>query len=111
MGQEFSSLLHSSLSCAGQEVVTGQVMRFIADTMAHGLLGVIAGVLVLLRDFDIRWAWAGLALIAAKELVFDMPNGGWSALVVFDSIWDLGTYVVAFVWMWWALMADRKGAA
>lgn len=108
MGQEFGSLLHSSLSCAGQEVVTGQLMRFAADTLAHCALGFVAAVLVLLRDWDVRWAQGALGLVVVKELAFDMPNGGWSPLVMLDSAWDVASYLVAFLYLWWALMAERR---
>lgn len=110
MGQEFTSLLHSSLSCAGQEVVTGQIMRFAADTLAHGAMGLVAAVMVLLRGYDVRWAQGALALIVVKEFAFDMPNGDWSALVVADSVWDVASYLVAFLYLWWALMASREAS-
>lgn len=111
MGQEFGSLLHSSLSCAGQEIVTGQVMRFAADTLAHVAMGMIGALLVLLRGFDLRWLWAGFALIVAKELFGDMPNGAWALPVVIDTVWDLACYPAGFVVVWWCLMADRKREA
>jgi hypothetical protein len=108
MGQEFGSLLHSSLSCAGQEIVTAQLMRFGADTLAHVAMGMIGAVFVLVRGFDVRWLWAGFGLIVAKEFLGDMPNGEWALLVVLDTVWDLMSYLAGFFILWWGLMAERR---
>lgn len=104
---EFATLFHSSLSCAGDDIVTSRFMYFWADTFAHVGLATLVSAFVLLRDWSVAWLWAGFALIVAKELGADLPNAGWSTLVWFDSLWDLASWFVGFFALWWAMMADR----
>ncbi|PYG33103.1 hypothetical protein C8N36_10298 [Pelagimonas varians] len=104
---EFATLFHSSLSCAGDEIVTSRFMYFWAVTFAHVGLATIVSAFVLLRDWSVAWLWAGFALIVVKELGADLPNAGWSTLVWFDSLWDLASWFVGFFALWWAMMADR----
>ncbi len=50
----------------------------------HALFGLIAAL------GPMRWAVAGFALWTAKELALDIPDAGFAALVVLDSLADLG---------------------
>lgn len=109
MGSDFATLFHSSLSCAGAEIVTSRLMYFAADTLAHVGIAAIVSCFVLLRDWSRAWLWAGLVLIVVKELSADLPNADWSALVWVDSVWDLASWWAGFLFVWWALMAPRRG--
>ncbi len=106
--QELGSLLHSNLSCAGQEVVTGRWMMWLGASIAHYGIGITIGSVILLRGYPVAWFWAFLAVITGKELAFDIPNSGFSTLVVADSVWDLLCYVIGF-FVLWSLMMFKKG--
>ncbi|MDF3413266.1 hypothetical protein HKX54_02265 [Sulfitobacter sp. M57] len=105
---EFETLLHSSLSTAGADVIRGQYIGFVSDTLAH--IGIISPltVWIVLRDWPLWLFWVGAALILFKEFYFDMPNGGYAPLVIFDSIWDFATWFFGFFVTWCALM-DNVG--
>ena len=104
MGFDFSTFMHSSLSCAGSEIVTSVVQRFLADTVAHiGIAGILTA-FVLFRGWPVWLFWFGLGLIVTKELAFDLPNANWAALVVFDSVWDVLSWFLGFFVHWWMLM-------
>ena len=101
------SLLHSSLSCAGSEIISSRLQGFAADTVAHvGLAGILTS-LILYRDWPIWLFWVGLTAIIAKEFAFDLPNANWSPLVMFDSAWDLLSWFVGF-FAQWVLLAGRR---
>lgn len=103
MWNEFGTLLHSSLSCSGEALVISQLMIFAGDTLAHiGIAGILTS-LVLFRGWPYWLFWLGLALICLKELLFDLPNGQWEALVVFDSAWDVLSWFVGFFAQWVAI--------
>lgn len=108
MGGDFSTLLHSSLSCAGADQVRSVLMYFAADTLAHiGIAGIVSS-LILLRGWWLGLFWVGLALIISKELLFDLPNAAWAGLVWFDSAWDLASWFAGFFVQWWAFSAPVK---
>lgn len=105
---EFGALLHSSLSCAGTEVISSRLQGFAADTVAHiGLAGIVTS-LIVYRDWPIWVFWAGLGLIIGKELAFDLPNSNWDALVMFDSAWDLVSWFLGFFAQWALLMGRGR---
>ncbi len=110
LASDFGTLFHSSLSCAGDDIVTSRFMYFWADTFAHVGLATIISAFVLLRDWSLAWLWFGFALIVFKELAADLPNSGWSVVVLLDSIWDLASWFVGFFALWWALAAPKDGA-
>jgi hypothetical protein len=104
---DFGTLLHSSLSCAGTEVISSRLMVFAADTLAHvGIAGILTS-LIIFRGWAFWWFWVGVGLILTKEVFFDLPNAGWSGLVVFDSVWDLASWFVGF-FAQWVVMARPK---
>lgn len=107
----FETLLHSGLANAGCEVARDVVLYWLADTFAHVGIASILSLFVLLRGWSLAWLWGGLALIVGKELGFDLPNDDWQVLSWLDSGWDLLSYLVGFFCVWWAVMADRTGAA
>ena len=107
---DFGSLFHSSLSCAGADIVTSRFMYFWADSFAHVGLASIISAFVLLRDWSIAWLWAGFVLIVVKELAADLPNAGWTLAVWLDSLWDLLCWFGGFFALWWALAAPKGGA-
>ncbi len=109
--QEFNSLLHSNLSCAGTEVVTGRWMLWLGASIAHYGIGITMGTEVLLRGRSVLWFWGFLALIALKEVAFDIPNSGYSVIVAVDSAWDLVCYTVGFFVLWTRLMMSDKQRA
>lgn len=104
-GADFTSLLHSSLSCGGADVVQSKVMQWAADSLAHVGIAAIVTSLVVLRGWPLWLFWAGLALIVLKEAFFDLPNAEWAGLVVADSAWDVLCWWVGFFAQWWALCA------
>lgn len=105
---EFNSLLHSDLSCAGTEAAAGVLVWFATISLAHVGLGLGISAFVLLRGLSVRWLWGGLGLIVAKELAFDIPNGGFALLVIADSFWDLACYLIGFFTLW-GLMLNTEG--
>lgn len=100
---EFSTLFHSSLSCAGSEVTHSMLMAFFADTLAHiGIAGIVSS-FIIIRNWPLWLFWLGLALICAKELAFDLPNASFAPAVIFDSAWDVLSWFVGFFAQWFAL--------
>lgn len=63
----------------------------------HALFGLVAAL------GPMRWAVAGFALWTAKELAFDIPGAGFAALVVLDSLADLGAGLCGFAFARWRL--------
>ena len=106
---DFASLLHSSLSCGGADVVQSKVQHFLADSFAHVGIASLVTVLVVVRGWSFRWFWVGLALILIKEFAFDMPNADWAGIVIADSIWDVSNWWLGFFIMWFALMKPVEG--
>lgn len=104
---DITAFLHSSLSCAGADVISTKVQGFLADTAAHVGLASMVTVFVVLRGWPLAVFWAGAALIVFKELAFDLPNAGWAGLVVFDSAFDLLSWFVGFFATWAALARGR----
>lgn len=105
-GQEFGSLFHSDLSGAGAAVVCSRWTQWATVSVAHYGIGISIGSFVLLRDRSVAWFWAFLAIIAVKEVAFDIPNSGYAAIVVADSLWDLICYCVGFFALWVMMMVD-----
>ena len=105
---ELDTLLHSSLSCAGVDVIRSNWVGFISDTLAH--IGIVSPLtlVVVLREWPVWLFWICAALIVGKEFAFDMPNGGWAPLVIFDSVWDFATWFLGFFVTWGVLMAERQ---
>ena len=108
---EFNSLFHSDLSCAGAESLQALWTGVATVSLAHLAIGMIVSVVVLYRGYSHRWLWAGFAAILLKEVAGDIPNSGFSLLVILDSGWDLGCYFVGFCVQWWAMMAGAEGEA
>lgn len=63
----------------------------------HALFGLVAAL------GPMRWAVAGFALWTAKELALDIPGAGFAALVVLDSLADLGAALGGFAFGRWRL--------
>ena len=104
---EVAAFFHSSLSCSGADVISSRFQGFVADTVAHiGIAGILTS-LVIFRDWPIRLFWAGFLAIIAKELAFDLPNAGWTGLVMFDSAWDLASWFLGF-FAQWVLLTGRR---
>ena len=50
---EVAAFFHSSLSCAGSDVIASRLQGFVADTVAHiGIAGILTS-LVIFRDWPI----------------------------------------------------------
>lgn len=100
----FDAFLHSSLSCAGADVISSSIQRFAADTVAHiGIAGILTA-FILYRGWPIGLFWAGLAAIVAKEIAFDLPNAGFAPIVLFDSAWDVTSWFLGFFAHWWLFL-------
>ena len=104
---EVAAFFHSSLSCSGADVISSRFQGFVADTVAHiGIAGILTS-LIIYRDWPIWLFWAGLLAILSKELAFDLPNAGWTGLVMFDSLWDLASWFLGFFAQWVVLTGRR----
>lgn len=109
LAQDFGSLLHSDLSSAGAAVVCGRWAQWVTVSVAHFGIGITIGSVILLRDRSIAWFWAFLVMIIVKEIAFDIPNSGYAAIVVVDSVWDLICYSIGFFALWTMMMTGRDG--
>lgn len=105
--QEFNSLLHSDLTCAGAEGVQQLWTGWLTVSVAHFGIGLAVSAFVLLRGFSVRWLWAGMAAVVVKEVTGDLPNGAFSGPVILDSVWDLFCYLAGFFCLWSLLMSDE----
>lgn len=111
IGQEFGALLHSDLSCAGAEAVSGALGWWLTVSLAHFGIGVAVSSFVLFRRLSVGWLWAGTAGILLKEIAGDIPNSGFQAIVILDSLWDLACYLVGFFVLWGLMMSGGEGEA
>jgi hypothetical protein len=108
---DFAAMLHSSLSCAGTEVISTRLQTAGADFLAHVGIASVSTILVIMCGWPVWLLQVGLGLVVAKELMFDMPNGGWGALVVIDSFFDVVSWLAGFLFVWWAFMRPVQGGA
>lgn len=109
IASEFNSLLHSDLTAAGAEVMTGQVVWIATVSLAHFGIGMLMSAVVLFRDLSVGWLWAGMAAIVLKEVAGDLTNAGFSLIVILDSIWDLFCYLVGFFVQWGLVLSLGEG--
>jgi hypothetical protein len=65
--------------------------RWITVTGTHVLVG------VMLSLVPARWALAALGALVVKELWADLPNAGWSALVMADTLSDMAAYLAGLM--------------
>jgi hypothetical protein len=108
ISQEFNALVQSDLSCAGAEAAAGVVTWFATVSLAHFGIGIAVSAFVLFRGYSVAWLWAGMAGILMKEVAGDIPNSGFSALVIVDSVWDLLCYLVGFFVQWGLMASDEE---
>ena len=107
MEQEIGAFFHSSLSCAGAEIVQGRLQSFLADTFGHFGLAVLLVTLVVIKGWPRAWFWGALGLLVLKEGI-DI-SADQTALVIADSAWDVLTYGVGAAVALWALGSPRVG--
>ncbi|MBO9453245.1 hypothetical protein J7426_23490 [Tropicibacter sp. R16_0] len=109
MATEFNSLLHSDLTAAGAEAVTGHFVWIATVSLAHFGIGMLLSAVVLFRDLSVGWLWAGMAAIVLKEVAGDLTNAGFSAFVILDSLWDLFCYLAGFFVQWGLVLSVVEG--
>ncbi|WP_300067793.1 hypothetical protein [uncultured Ruegeria sp.] len=108
VGREFTALFHSDLSCAGAEAASGAVTWWLTVSLAHFGIGIAVSSFVLFRGLSHGWLWLGIVGILLKEVAGDIPNSGFQAIVIMDSLWDLACYLIGF-FVLWGLMISEKG--
>jgi hypothetical protein len=70
------------------------VYAWLAKGVAHLGLGMVAGLL----GMRMNWALFGLALLALKELAFDLPGDGFALLTWADSAVDVVVVALGYLW-------------
>jgi len=99
---DLASLTHSSLTCGGQNVIW---LQWVADSLAHiGIAGIAASLMVF-KGAGRGWFFGLLVVAIGKELMFDLPNAGWSTIVWWDSAWDILCWVLGWSFQWGAMSA------
>lgn len=107
--QEFAALVNSDLSCAGAEAVSGAVTWWMTVSLAHFGIGIAVSSFVLFRGLSHGWLWLGIVAILLKEVAGDIPNSGFQAIVILDSLWDLACYLIGFFVLWGLMMSEKGG--
>jgi hypothetical protein len=108
--QEFNSLLHSDLTCAGAEGVQQLWTGWLTVSVAHFGIGMAVSAVVLLRGYSVRWLWAGMVGIVLKEVSGDLPTAAFAWPVILDSLWDLACYLGGFFVLWGLMMSEEGDA-
>lgn len=97
LAETFNYLIQSDASCYCEASIAARFVDWMAYSLAHCAMGMFAAILVIFRDWNLKFAWTLLGLIVAKELYGDISQGNGLWIIVSDSIWDVATYFLGFM--------------
>lgn len=100
MEQELGAFFHSTLSCAGADVVSSKLQSMAADTIGHVAMGVLAASLVFGKGWSRWWVWGPLLALLCKE-IGDFARDPTFAVAV-DCVWDGFSYLAGIAAGIWA---------
>ncbi|MFW2541513.1 hypothetical protein ACN2XU_02645 [Primorskyibacter sp. 2E107] len=112
MVPEIGAFFHSSLSCAGAEIVSSRLQSMAADTAGHFGLAVVLAAVVFGKGWPRAWVWVPFALLCLKEGADYLREPGLA--VALDCVWDVATYLAgigAGIWAMSGANVRRGGGA